>query len=79
MRKGFLIALLTVVAVFSVQNAALVPVVVFLWKFEAPLTLVIAAAMLIGMLAGVLIVYRPRKQMREKDQDPLVANGGGGS
>jgi uncharacterized integral membrane protein len=67
MKKAGLIAMLTAaVAVLSVQNAALVSVVVLFWNVDAPLTLVIVAVMLIGMLTGGLITFRPEAKSKDK-------------
>lgn len=47
------ILLVTVVAVFSVQNATPVGVITFLfWKFEANLAVVIFLSLLAGLLNG---------------------------
>jgi uncharacterized integral membrane protein len=69
-KYGFLMMLIAAAAVFSVQDAPPASVAVLSWNFEAPLTLVIVAAMLIGMLAGGLIAYRPEAQAKEKGKEP---------
>lgn len=73
-KYGFIIMLIATVAVFSVQNAPPVSVAVLFWNFETPLTIVIVAAMLIGMLAGGLIAHRPETRTREKGKGPESAN-----
>ena len=65
--------LIAAAAVFSVQDAPPASVVVLSWKLEAPLALVIVAAMLIGMLAGGLIAYRPDTRTTEKGNEPATA------
>jgi uncharacterized integral membrane protein len=66
---GLIIMLIAVTTVFSVQNAPPVSVAVLFWNLEMPLTLVIVIAMLIGMLTGGLIVYRPEVKAKEKGVD----------
>jgi uncharacterized integral membrane protein len=63
-RISLIVMLFAAVTVFSVQNAAPISLVVLFWKFEAPLTLVIVAGMLMGMLTGGLIVYRPQARVK---------------
>jgi uncharacterized integral membrane protein len=72
-KYGFIMMLIAAAAVFSVQDARPASVVVLSWKLEAPLTLVIVAAMLIGMLAGGLIAYRPDTRTKEKGKEPEAA------
>lgn len=74
-KAGLITILIAAVAVFSVQNAAPASVVVLFWNVEAPLTLVIVAAMLIGMLTGGLIAYRPETKSKEKGKMPNAAKG----
>jgi len=69
-KYGFIMMLIAAAAVFSVQDAPPASVVVLSWNLEAPLTLVIVAAMLIGMLAGGLIAYRPDTRTTEKGNEP---------
>ncbi len=52
---GWIIVVMAAVAVFSTQNAQPVPVVLLFWNVQAPLALLIAAALLVGVLAGLLI------------------------
>jgi len=72
-KYGFIMMLIAAAAVFSVQDAPPASVVVLSWKLEAPLALVIVAAMLIGMLAGGLIAYRPDTRTTEKGNEPATA------
>jgi len=65
--------LIAAAAIFSVQDAPPASVVVFSWKLEAPLSLVIVAAMLIGMLAGGLIAYKPDTRTTEKGKEQETA------
>ena len=57
--------MITAVAVISVQNVQPVFVAVLFWNLDMPFTLVIVAAMLIGMLTGGLIT--DRREMRTKE------------
>lgn len=41
--------------VFTLQNAALVPVKFLIWRFESPLALVLAVTLILGAVAAVLV------------------------
>jgi len=69
--------LIAVVAVFSVQNATPVSLIVLSWNVDVPLTLVIVAGMLIGMLTGGLLTFRPEARAKEKAAEPSGENGEG--
>lgn len=51
-----LLVLVGIVAVFSVQNASPVAITFFFWKFEASLAIILFLTVIVGMIAGVLIV-----------------------
>jgi uncharacterized integral membrane protein len=51
-----LLILVGVVAVFSVQNASPVAIIFFFWKFEASLAIILFLTLIVGMIAGALIV-----------------------
>lgn len=51
-----LLILVGIVAVFSVQNASPVAITFFFWKFEASLAIILFLTVIVGMVAGVLIV-----------------------
>ena len=51
-----LLVLVTIVAVFSVQNALPVSITFFFWKFEASLAIILFLTLIAGMIAGALIV-----------------------
>lgn len=61
---------LTVVLVFSVQNAGPVAVSFLFWRFEASLAVVIALSLLSGMLLGMTVLswIRLRRAMRKKKE-----------
>jgi uncharacterized integral membrane protein len=48
--------LVGIVAVFSVQNASPVAITFFFWKFEASLAIILFLTVIVGMIAGALIV-----------------------
>lgn len=51
-----LLVLVSIVAVFSVQNALPVSITFFFWKFEASLAIILFLTLIAGMIAGALIV-----------------------
>jgi len=59
---------LTIVVLFSVQNAGPVAVSFLFWHFEASLAVVIALCLLVGAIAGmtVLSYLRMRRSSRKK-------------
>ncbi|MEW6053956.1 MAG: LapA family protein [Nitrospirota bacterium] len=61
---------LTVVAVFSVQNALPVAITFFFWKFEASLAIVIFLSVLFGMIAAAVIVSMIRFKPKGKKGAP---------
>jgi uncharacterized integral membrane protein len=72
---GLIVMLMAAVTVFSVQNATPVSLVVLFWNVEVPLTLVIVAGMLIGMLTGGLLTFRPAARAKEKAAEPTAESG----
>ena len=59
--------IITVIAVFSVQNAAPVSISFLVWKFEASLAIVIYLLVLLGIVLGMIITYwlRFRSSLRK--------------
>lgn len=60
--------LISIVVVFSVQNAIPVAVNFLFWKFEASLAIVIFLALLAGLLAGITIDLWLRRRSTLKRQ-----------
>ncbi len=52
----FLLIVVAIVAIFSVQNAMPVAITFLFWKFEASLAIVIFLSVLTGMITGAVIV-----------------------
>jgi len=61
-----LLILVAVVAVFSVQNASPVAITFFFWKFEASLAIILFLTVIVGMIAGALIVTLLRMKPSQK-------------
>lgn len=59
---------LAVVVLFSVQNASPVAVSFLLWQFEASVAVVIVLSFLLGMVAGMVILWwiRLRRYTQKK-------------
>jgi len=55
MRVLLVVLLMLAGAVFAVQNAAVVSVTVFLWRFEASLAIVIGVCVAFGTALGALV------------------------
>jgi uncharacterized integral membrane protein len=51
-----LLIVMSVVAVFSIQNALPVAITFFYWKFEASLAIIVFLSVLCGMIAGAIIL-----------------------
>ncbi|OGW26186.1 MAG: hypothetical protein A2X59_03050 [Nitrospirae bacterium GWC2_42_7] len=49
--------IITLITIFSVQNAVPVSISFLVWKFEASLAIVIYLLVLLGMLLGMIIAY----------------------
>jgi len=52
----FLLIVVLIVAVFSVQNAMPVAITFFFWKLEASLAIIVFLSALCGAVAGVIII-----------------------
>jgi uncharacterized integral membrane protein len=61
-----LLILVGVVAVFSVQNASPVAITFFFWKFEASLAIILFLTVIVGMIAGALIVTLVKMKPSQK-------------
>lgn len=58
LKRFVAIVLAVLVALFAVQNMALVNIEFLLWSFQAPRALVLLVVFLLGMLAGALLSRR---------------------
>lgn len=69
----FIMIIVALVAVFSVQNAAPVTISFLHWKFEASLAIVIILSMISGMIIGALISSILRfKDLWEETEPPTL-------
>jgi uncharacterized integral membrane protein len=64
----FLLILLVVVAIFSVQNAMPVIITFFFWKFEASLAIIVFLSLLSGIIAGAALISLTRKKPSDKQK-----------
>ncbi len=64
----FLLILLVVVAIFSVQNAMPVIITFFFWKFEASLAIIVFLSLLSGIIAGAALISLTRKKLSDKQR-----------
>ena len=62
------IAVVSIMVLFSVQNAGPVVVSFFLWKFEASLAVVILLCVLTGMLIGgaIVSIWRLKRSIKKR-------------
>ncbi len=60
----FLLIIISVVAIFSLQNANPVMVTFLFWQFQASLAIVIFLSILSGALMALIIVFS--KQLKKK-------------
>lgn len=67
---AFVVVLIAVVAVFSVQNAAPVSISFLSGHFEASLSIIVLLSLLIGMVLGMTILpgIRLRRSFRKKNE-----------
>jgi len=70
---------LTIVVIFSVQNAGPVAVSFLAWRFEASLAIVIALSLLGGMVVGMTVLswIRLRRSSRKKKAPDGMPAGSG--
>ncbi len=61
-----LLIVVSVVAVFSIQNALPVEITFFFWKFEASLAIIVFLSTLCGMIAGAIILSLLRMKSSPK-------------
>lgn len=62
------LAIITLVTIFSVQNAAPVAISFLFWKFEASLAIVIFISMIAGALVtGIIYYFIHMKRMFKKE------------
>src|SRR5262245_44739787 len=61
----FLVALLAVIGIFAWQNREGVTVQFFDWRVAGPLSLIIAAVYILGMLSGSFLIGAMRRSYRE--------------
>ena len=64
----FAVSVLTIVVIFSVQNAGPVSVSFLAWHFEASLAIVIALSLLSGLISGMVFLswIRLRRSLQKK-------------
>lgn len=66
-----LLMIITVVTVFSVQNAIPVVISFFFWKFEASLAIVLFLSVLAGVVIGVSAASLFRMKLSRKKQTSI--------
>jgi uncharacterized integral membrane protein len=62
-----LFIVLTLVAIFSMQNATPVAITFLFWRFEASLAIVIFLSVISGMIAGAIIISLLRLKPSSKN------------
>ncbi|MGO9611970.1 MAG: lipopolysaccharide assembly protein LapA domain-containing protein [Dissulfurispiraceae bacterium] len=65
----FVLTLIALVTIFSVQNATPVSVTFFFWKFDASLAIVLFLAVLSGAVISALIFYSQKVKKSLKSQN----------
>lgn len=74
----FVMIIIAVVAIFSVQNAMPIAVTFLSWHFEASLAVVILLAVLAGMVIGMVVVTAIWLQRASVKRKGTGAQQGGG-
>ena len=66
----FIIIIVAVVAIFSIQNAAPVSVMFLSWHFEASLAIIILLSVLTGLIIGMIVLFSIRfvRSARKKER-----------
>jgi len=66
----FMICIIAIVAIFSVQNAVPVEISFLLWSFKASLAIVLFLSVLGGMIVGIVasFLFRNKKSKKKPDQ-----------
>lgn len=62
---AFVLIIVILVAIFSVQNADPVKFTFLFWKFEASLAIVIFLSVLTGLITGVISAFLMRRKQRK--------------
>lgn len=62
-----LLILVVIVAIFSIQNAMPISITFFFWKFEASLAIIIFLSVLVGVIAGAIIISLIRIKPSKKE------------
>ena len=65
---AFVIIIVLLVAIFSVENAKPVQFTFLFWRFEASLAIVIFLSLLSGMISGIIISFLLRLKLKRKPQ-----------
>ena len=65
------VIMITLVTVFSVQNAAPVVMSFMFWKFEASLAIVIFLSLLSGVIIGAIVASLMRVKTKKKSEVTL--------
>lgn len=69
-----LLIIITIVAVFSVQNAAPVAITFLFWRFEASIAIVVFLSVLCGAVIAAITIFSIRVRQSKK---PKPREGGG--
>ena len=66
----FMLCIIAIVAVFSVQNAVPVEISFLLWNFKASLAIVLFLSVLGGMIVGIVaaFLFRNKKALKKKPE-----------
>ena len=65
---AFVIIIVLLVAIFSVENAKPVQFTFLFWRFEASLAIVIFLSLLGGMISGIILSFLLRFKLKRKPQ-----------
>jgi uncharacterized integral membrane protein len=70
----FVLLIVAVVAIFTIQNALPVSIIFLFWKFQASLAIVIFLSVLTGVVIASITFYwlRIRRNRQEKKTGPAV-------
>lgn len=71
-----IVVVISVVAIFSVQNATPVSIAFLFWRFDASLAIVLFLAVLGGGLTALVVVYSLRFKKNYKKKKHAEGSGG---
>jgi uncharacterized integral membrane protein len=68
----FILCIIAILAIFSIQNAVPIEISFLLWSFKASLAIVLFLSALGGMIAGIVASFLFRTKTSKKKPDQML-------